>query len=133
MLEKCSFQHLCRDFKILDITGKKGLPALTVFSAVIGHLKSALWDKLKGWEFKEDDLYWVLTVPAIWGLKAKQFMTEAAEAVAIRLQYFLFYQLMKRRCHFDLLYHRILFISTMLKLSQFESHFGSTTLYGLST
>ena len=31
-----------------------------------------------GDKFKEDDIQWVLTIPAIWTPKAKQFMREAA-------------------------------------------------------
>lgn len=33
--------------------------------------------------FTNDDFHWVLTVPAIWDLKAKQFMRDAAEKVHV--------------------------------------------------
>jgi hypothetical protein len=33
--------------------------------------------------FSNDDIHWVLTVPAIWDLKAKQFMRDAAEKVCL--------------------------------------------------
>lgn len=32
-------------------------------------------------EFLETDLQWVITVPAIWDLRAKQFMRDAAKKV----------------------------------------------------
>lgn len=32
-------------------------------------------------DFTYDDVYWVITVPAIWDLKAKQFMRRTAEKV----------------------------------------------------
>lgn len=37
--------------------------------------------KAKTRKFCNDDVHWVLTVPAIWDLKAKQFMRDAAEKV----------------------------------------------------
>ena len=33
-------------------------------------------------QFKADDIQWVLTVPAIWSPRAKQFMREAAYEVS---------------------------------------------------
>ncbi|KAL3847873.1 hypothetical protein ACJMK2_018764 [Sinanodonta woodiana] len=72
---------LNRQTEIEDINGKK-LKALTVFSLVIDYLKRNLVDeckmKITTGEFEEGNIYWVLTVPAIWDDKAKQFMREAA-------------------------------------------------------
>ncbi|CAG2244506.1 unnamed protein product [Mytilus edulis] len=39
--------------------------------------------KAKTRKFCNDDVHWVLTVPAIWDLKAKQFMRDAAEKAGI--------------------------------------------------
>ena len=36
-------------------------------------------------QFKTDDIQWVLTVPAIWTPRAKQFMREAAYEVRFAL------------------------------------------------
>jgi vacuolar-type H+-ATPase subunit F/Vma7 len=62
----------------------KSMQALTVFSLAIRYLKEHLQKKLqeavKGM-IQDEDLYFVLTVPAIWDDPAKQFMREAAEKV----------------------------------------------------
>lgn len=59
------------------------MKALKVFSSAIGYLKDRLLlhctNQITG--IKEADIMWVLTVPAIWNDKARQFMREAAEMV----------------------------------------------------
>ena len=61
------------------------MPAITVFSLAIrflkDHLLKKIQERLKS-ALTEDDLYFVLTVPAIWDDPAKQFMREAAETVS---------------------------------------------------
>ena len=60
------------------------MQALTVFSLSIRYLKEHLWKKLQEAvkdKIQDEDLYFVLTVPAIWDDPAKQFMREAAEQV----------------------------------------------------
>ena len=56
------------------------MSALDVFSASIRYLKETLLRRIqeavKG--FRQTDIHWVLTVPAIWEDGAKQFMREAA-------------------------------------------------------
>ena len=59
-----------------------------MFAAVIRYFKEILQTQLNGelvgqleGKFKYDDIYWVITVPAIWDLRAKQFMRKAAEKV----------------------------------------------------
>jgi hypothetical protein len=47
---------------------------LLIKKLLIGHGANA---------FSNDDIHWVLTVPAIWDLKAKQFMRDAAEKVCL--------------------------------------------------
>jgi hypothetical protein len=64
----------------------KSMQALTVFSLAIRFLKDDLMKKIqiaiKGM-ISDEDIYFVLTVPAIWDDPAKQFMREAAEQVII--------------------------------------------------
>ena len=62
-----------------DVSGKQ-MPAMTIFQLSIAYLKKHLMGTLQtrttGVRF--DDVHVVLTVPAIWGDIAKQFMREAA-------------------------------------------------------
>jgi hypothetical protein len=64
----------------------KSMQALTVFSLAIKFLKEHLMKKIhlgmKG-ILSDEDVYFVLTVPAIWDDPSKQFMREAAEQVII--------------------------------------------------
>jgi hypothetical protein len=64
----------------------KSMHALTVFSLAIRFLKEHLIEKIqlgmKG-KLSDEDVYFVLTVPAIWDDPSKQFMREAAEQVII--------------------------------------------------
>ncbi|KAK3594224.1 hypothetical protein CHS0354_016924 [Potamilus streckersoni] len=80
---------LNRQTEIEDVNGKK-LTALRVFSLVIEYLKNNLVDeckmKITNGEFDESNIHWVLTVPAIWDDKAKQFMREAAIQAGIGKQ-----------------------------------------------
>lgn len=76
-------QNLNSDTKISDIRGRK-LPVLKVFACAIAYLKDHLLDHLeKNFtdHFKTEDIYWVLTVPAIWDDKAKFIMRSAAQKV----------------------------------------------------
>jgi len=75
-------QYLTRESTLEDDKGNT-MKAMKVFSAVIKHLKEHL---LKSCQRRDigvplDEIYWVLTVPAIWSDVAKQFMREAAEKV----------------------------------------------------
>lgn len=63
----------------------KSMNALKVFTAALHYLKE---DALKtisvhtsGIQYVASDFTWVLTVPAIWDVSAKQFMREAATEV----------------------------------------------------
>ena len=68
--------------KLKDDQGQEML-ALDVFSYSIGFLKNELLqhvtDAVK--DFRQTDIHWVITVPAIWEDSAKQFMREAANKV----------------------------------------------------
>ena len=61
------------------------MEALKVFAAAIGYLKRHVMG-VCGQKFggvRENDIHWVLTIPAIWGDVAKKFMREAAEQVLL--------------------------------------------------
>lgn len=78
------FQKLTKKSMIRDISGKKELSAMYVFSKAIEYMHDHLLEGLK--EQNDDDIAkenirWVLTVPAIWDDSAKQFMRDAAEQV----------------------------------------------------
>ncbi|XP_045204481.2 heat shock 70 kDa protein 12A-like [Mercenaria mercenaria] len=70
---------LKRDIHIPDAMGKE-MPAKTIFAIAIRFIKNHLLQMIeaRGIEFYEDDIFWVLTIPAIWNEPAKQFMREAA-------------------------------------------------------
>ncbi|KAL3879863.1 hypothetical protein ACJMK2_032141 [Sinanodonta woodiana] len=78
---------LRRNIDIEDET-KKSLPAKTVFSLVIRYLKEDMLkhstDRMSSGHTREDEITWVLTVPAIWTYAAKQFMREAAVQAGIK-------------------------------------------------
>lgn len=59
---------------------KAKMKAIDVFSAIIKYFKKLLLDKAqKSYiNLSENDILWVITVPGIWDLKAKQFMRESA-------------------------------------------------------
>lgn len=67
-----------------DITGKS-VPAIDVFAhsikALVKHLMDAL--ECRGTGVRSNDIKWVLTVPAIWTDKSKQFMRKSAEKVLV--------------------------------------------------
>ncbi|XP_050181251.1 heat shock 70 kDa protein 12B-like isoform X2 [Myiozetetes cayanensis] len=67
----------------LEATNGKMLPALTVFSESLRYLKQHALDTIKEASFQtvydEEEITWVITVPAIWSSAAKQFMRLAAK------------------------------------------------------
>ncbi|KAK3106614.1 hypothetical protein FSP39_023659 [Pinctada imbricata] len=77
-------QNIKKDVMIKDTNGRPCL-ALSVFSHSICYLKNHLIERLEGLENcrlnPDQDIQWVLTVPAIWNDSAKQFMREAAMKV----------------------------------------------------
>ncbi|KAL3879884.1 hypothetical protein ACJMK2_032160 [Sinanodonta woodiana] len=78
---------LDRNINIEDET-QKPLAAKTVFSLVIRYLKEDMLkninNRLSSGHITEDEITWVLTVPAIWTDAAKQFMREAAVEAGIK-------------------------------------------------
>ena len=71
------------EMEIADIVGKKML-ATEVFGKSIKALSDHFVDLLKteGASIEWSEIQWVLTVPAIWSDKAKQFMRTSAEVVS---------------------------------------------------
>ncbi|XP_019623425.1 PREDICTED: heat shock 70 kDa protein 12A-like [Branchiostoma belcheri] len=80
--------RLHASYKDLDrsvyLTAKNGrtLPALDVFTHALRYLKQHMMDAIaevsQSMQIREEDIRWVITVPAIWNDAAKQFMREAA-------------------------------------------------------
>ena len=68
--------------EINDVRGRS-LPAIAVFSAAIGALRQHLMNQVEKRDIniRPDEIKWVLTVPAMWTDKAKEFMRESAEQV----------------------------------------------------
>ena len=67
-----------------DVDGKSKR-ALAIFTHAIAHLKKMLLQdaRAKQPSLKDEDVSWVVTVPAIWSDASKQFMREAAENVGL--------------------------------------------------
>ncbi|XP_060571962.1 heat shock 70 kDa protein 12A-like [Ruditapes philippinarum] len=76
--------NLQLDTLIEDISGMK-MPAIDIFAHSMSFLKNHLWKTLQSrvCEILETDIQYVITVPAIWDPKAKQFMRRAAYKAGI--------------------------------------------------
>lgn len=76
------FQRLSPETKVFDVKGKD-LPAVDILSNAIKYLKDHMLNEHKTWQtaIEEVDIFWVLTVRAMWGDPGKQFMIQAAERV----------------------------------------------------
>nr|XP_006818082.1 PREDICTED: heat shock 70 kDa protein 12A-like [Saccoglossus kowalevskii] len=83
--------HFCRPWTSevgvidteVELTAANGhsMKAVEVFSHAIHYLKMKalkVITETTGLDFKDEEVQWVLTVPAIWGQASKQFMREAA-------------------------------------------------------
>ena len=59
------------------------MPAIQVFSGGIKFLKDHLFQNFEDRvpHLQDEDIHWVLTVPAIWDEAAKKFMRKSAEEV----------------------------------------------------
>ncbi|XP_052816703.1 heat shock 70 kDa protein 12A-like [Mya arenaria] len=77
-------EGLKKDATLADETDRE-LPALTVFALSIQCLRNRLMELLnnEGTGPGEDEVLWVLTVPAIWDDRAKEFMKAAAKQAGI--------------------------------------------------
>jgi len=81
------FQDISKNTVLQDVSGKK-MYAMKVFSSVFKFLKDfvlGVMEKQGINNLTEDEIKWVITVPAIWSNKAKQFMKEAAVQVRLIL------------------------------------------------
>lgn len=69
---------------IEDVCGKK-VPAIIVFTEAIRFLKNHCLGVFneRDLKFTINDIFFVITVPAIWTDAAKQFMREASERVIV--------------------------------------------------
>ncbi|NXS21165.1 HS12B protein, partial [Mystacornis crossleyi] len=71
----------------LKASNGKLLPALTVFSESLRYLKEHALNTIEEASFQtvcdQEEITWVLTVPAIWSAAAKQFMRLAAKEAGI--------------------------------------------------
>lgn len=76
------FKDIFTNMEIEDIRGNS-LPAIDVFAAAIGALRQHMMDHVKNQRvnLQPNEIKWVLTVPAMWTDKAKEFMRESAEKV----------------------------------------------------
>ncbi|XP_056014931.1 heat shock 70 kDa protein 12B-like isoform X2 [Ostrea edulis] len=78
-------QGISRRYRIEEEGTKKTMDAMKVFTASIKYLKDHMISNCANQlvRIQEDEIYWVLTVPAIWSDPAKKFMREAAENAGI--------------------------------------------------
>ena len=62
------------------------MPAMTIFAMSIRYLKQHFWEAVQRQTncLVETDVYYVITIPAIWDDNAKQFMREAAGEASIQ-------------------------------------------------
>ncbi|XP_040912336.1 heat shock 70 kDa protein 12A-like [Toxotes jaculatrix] len=72
---------------VIPAANGKSMNALKVFAAALCYLKEdalkTIGEHTAGRKFLSSDFTWVLTVPAIWDISAKQFMREAATEAGI--------------------------------------------------
>lgn len=75
-----TFQRLSTEMKVSDCTGKE-LHAEGIFSHAIKYLKDHMLNETRRifLELEDVDIYWVLSVPALWADPKKKLMTQAAE------------------------------------------------------
>ena len=69
---------------MLEASNGKSILAITVFSYALRFFKEHALQELSdqsGVKIVNDDVRWVITVPAIWKAPAKQFMRQAAYQV----------------------------------------------------
>ncbi|CAG2234343.1 unnamed protein product [Mytilus edulis] len=77
---------LKKSMTIKDITGKNELKAVDVFAFCIEYIWNTLFRRAKEQitNLDEENIHWVITVPAIWSEDARQFMIEAAKSDEIQ-------------------------------------------------
>lgn len=80
--------------EITDLSGNVKMPIIDIFSMAIRYLKDHALETLNNprtpdVKVGQSDVYFVLTVPAIWDEKARLFMREAAAQVRLSYIYYL--------------------------------------------
>ncbi|XP_052089704.1 heat shock 70 kDa protein 12A-like [Mytilus californianus] len=77
-------KELTHNMEIEEMGGKK-MKAMFVFAFCIEYIKDMVLDRLSKAidSLDEDDVHWVVTVPAIWNDPARQFMIEASAKAGI--------------------------------------------------
>jgi len=65
----------------IKATNFKELPAVDVFAKSLEYMKLITLAKFEGFDNPARKILWIITVPAIWSLAAKQIMKEAAHKV----------------------------------------------------
>ncbi|KAH3690953.1 heat shock 70 kDa protein 12B-like [Dreissena polymorpha] len=80
-------QRISRSATIEDLEGKT-FPAKPIFTMSLKYLRKHLLDalSLRTIGTRETDIRYIITVPAIWGIAAKQFMREAASEAGIDVE-----------------------------------------------
>ncbi|CAG2253465.1 unnamed protein product [Mytilus edulis] len=70
---------------VIKEMGGKTMKAMVVFAFCIEYIKDKVMERLSQAVngLDEDDVHWVLTVPAIWNDQARQFMIAASEKASI--------------------------------------------------
>ena len=78
---------------MLKAANGKSMKAIDVFAGAISYLKQEFLNDLNHRNSHNNitvnEIRWVLTVPAIWGNAAKQFMRVAATQVCVIYSYFI--------------------------------------------
>ncbi|XP_062619948.1 heat shock 70 kDa protein 12A-like [Saccostrea cucullata] len=84
LYDKVRTKRLTMNTTIPDILNRE-IPAVDIFAHAIRYLKGHLLENLEQRKSiaTDKDIFWVVTVPAIWDDPAKQFMRKAAEQAGI--------------------------------------------------
>lgn len=77
-------ENLSKSMKIRTIDSKE-MSCIIVIAACIEHIKEKAKERIKQMNerIEDNDIHWVITVPAIWSEHARQFMIKAAEKTGI--------------------------------------------------
>ena len=76
----CKFQEMNRECRIKAINGIS-IPALLVYTRVLSYLKCLALEEVTNIlrsQINSDQIRWIITIPAIWSVKGKLFIQEAA-------------------------------------------------------
>ena len=95
---------------ITESTGKR-LPAIDIFTEAIRFIKKQFLETLQSErlkvQVKEDEVHYIITVPAIWSDLSKQFMRQAAIQV--------YYNYLRKEFHFSEVYRSVRYVGSRAK------------------